>query len=134
MYELYITRRNPPIHSGCRLLAKAARSPSHAADNRHLAWDRVAFGYRAWTGTPLEPPILASVASSVLSTLFAANVNLSFFGSYGRYEGCSHPPVCRPLLDGWVNWSGLATLLRAADRSLEIGAGRLLKNTILWTI
>src|SRR2546428_13950428 len=101
MYELYITRRNPPIHSGCRLLAKAARSPSHAADNRHLAWDRVAFGYRAWTGTPLEPPILASVASSVLSTLFAAKVNLSFFGSYRRYEGCS-PSSCMPASSGWL--------------------------------
>ncbi len=36
--------------------------------------------------------------------------------------------------DGWVNWSGLATLLRAAAMSLEIGAGRLLNEPILWTI
>jgi hypothetical protein len=36
--------------------------------------------------------------------------------------------------DGWVNWSGLATLLRAAAMSLEIGACRLLNEPILWTI
>jgi hypothetical protein len=36
--------------------------------------------------------------------------------------------------NGWVNWSGLATLLRAAATSLEIGAGRLLNEPILWTI
>jgi len=37
--------------------------------------------------TPLELPILAYVASAGVSTLFAANVNLAFFGSYGRLEG-----------------------------------------------
>ena len=37
--------------------------------------------------TPLDLPILAYVASAGLSTLFAANVNLALFGSYGRLEG-----------------------------------------------
>ena len=37
--------------------------------------------------TPLDLPILAYVASAALSTLFAANVNLALFGSYGRLEG-----------------------------------------------
>jgi putative inorganic carbon (HCO3(-)) transporter len=37
--------------------------------------------------TPLDLPILAYVASAGASTLFAANLNLAFFGSYGRLEG-----------------------------------------------
>ncbi len=37
--------------------------------------------------TPLDLPILAYVASAAVSTLFAANASLAFFGSYGRLEG-----------------------------------------------
>lgn len=37
--------------------------------------------------TPLDLPMLAYVVSAGLSTLLAANVNLAFFGSYGRMEG-----------------------------------------------
>ena len=37
--------------------------------------------------TPLDLPIVAYVASAVVSTLFSANVNLAVFGSYGRGEG-----------------------------------------------
>ena len=37
--------------------------------------------------TPLDLPIVAYVASAGVSTLFAANVNLAVFGSYGRAEG-----------------------------------------------
>jgi O-antigen ligase len=37
--------------------------------------------------TPLDLPIVAYVASAGVSTLFAANVNLAIFGSYGRAEG-----------------------------------------------
>jgi O-antigen ligase len=37
--------------------------------------------------TPLDLPIVAYVVSAGVSTLFAANVNLAIFGSYGRVEG-----------------------------------------------
>ncbi len=37
--------------------------------------------------TPLDLPMLAYVASAGVSTVFAANANLAFFGSYGRLEG-----------------------------------------------
>jgi putative inorganic carbon (HCO3(-)) transporter len=37
--------------------------------------------------TPLDLPMLAYVASAGVSTLFAANVNLAFFGASGRLEG-----------------------------------------------
>ena len=37
--------------------------------------------------TPLDLPILAYVMSAGVSTVFAANANLAFFGAYGRLEG-----------------------------------------------
>ena len=37
--------------------------------------------------TPLDVPLLAFVASAVLSTLFAYNQNVALFGTYARYDG-----------------------------------------------
>src|SRR5258708_21351977 len=37
--------------------------------------------------TPLDWPLLAFVASAVLSTLFAENLNVAVFGIYSRYDG-----------------------------------------------
>ena len=37
--------------------------------------------------TPIDLPILACVISAGVSTVFAANANLAFFGAYGRSEG-----------------------------------------------
>jgi len=37
--------------------------------------------------TPLDVPLLAFVASAVLSTLFAYNRNVALFGTYARYDG-----------------------------------------------
>src|SRR5258708_396027 len=37
--------------------------------------------------TPLDWPLLAFVASAVLSTLFAENLNAAVFGIYSRYDG-----------------------------------------------
>jgi len=37
--------------------------------------------------TPLDLPLLAFVASAVLSTVVAENQNVAIFGTYGRYDG-----------------------------------------------
>lgn len=37
--------------------------------------------------SPVELPLQAFVASGVLSTLFAVNVNVAIFGTYSRYDG-----------------------------------------------
>ena len=37
--------------------------------------------------TPLDLPLIALIASAVLSTLFAENQNVAIFGTYSRYDG-----------------------------------------------
>ena len=37
--------------------------------------------------TPLDLPILAFLASALVSTIFSVNRNVALFGTYGRYEG-----------------------------------------------
>src|SRR5882672_327846 len=49
-----------------------------------IRWARAELEIRR---TPLDLPILAYVASAGVSTMFAANANLAFFGAYGRMEG-----------------------------------------------
>src|SRR6266850_788805 len=49
-----------------------------------IRWARTELEIRR---TPFDLPILAYVASAGVSTMFAANANLAFFGAYGRMEG-----------------------------------------------
>ena len=37
--------------------------------------------------SPLDLPLLASIASALLSTVFAFNQNVAVFGTYSRYDG-----------------------------------------------
>jgi putative inorganic carbon (HCO3(-)) transporter len=49
-----------------------------------VRWLRADLKFRR---TPLDLPILAYVASAAVSTIFAANPSVAFFGSFGRLEG-----------------------------------------------
>jgi putative inorganic carbon (HCO3(-)) transporter len=44
-------------------------------------------GTVTWKRTPLELPLLAFIGSAALSTVFAINRNVAFFGTYDRWEG-----------------------------------------------
>jgi putative inorganic carbon (HCO3(-)) transporter len=44
-------------------------------------------GTVTWKRTPLDLPLLAFIGSAALSTVFAINRNVSFFGTYDRWEG-----------------------------------------------
>jgi putative inorganic carbon (HCO3(-)) transporter len=44
-------------------------------------------GVVTWKRTALDLPLLAVVGSAAISTLFAVNRNLAFFGTYSRWEG-----------------------------------------------
>jgi putative inorganic carbon (HCO3(-)) transporter len=72
--------------------------------------------------TPLDLPILAYVASAGLSTSFAANVNLAFFGSYGRLEGFVTIATYAALY--WLTVQSVSSPLegRAVFRALLAGA------------
>ena len=53
-----------------------------------LVFARVmATGSLAVKRTPLDIPLVAFLASAALSSLFAENLNVALFGTYGRYDG-----------------------------------------------
>jgi O-antigen ligase len=72
--------------------------------------------------TPLDLPILAYIASAGLSTAFATNVNLAFFGSYGRMEGFLTIATYAALF--WLTVQSVSNPLegRAVVRALLAGA------------
>src|SRR5258708_4280940 len=60
--------------------------------------------------TPLDCPLLAFVASAVLSTVFAENLNVAVFGIYSRYDGLLTIVTYAPLF-----WLAVQTLRGPAD-------------------
>ena len=60
--------------------------------------------------TPLDWPLLAFVASAVLSTVFAENLNVAVFGIYSRYDGLLTILTYAALL-----WLAVQTLRGPAD-------------------
>ena len=79
-------------------------------------------GEQRFRRTPLDLPILAYVASAGMSTVFAANVNLALFGSYGRLEG--FVTIATYALLFWLTAQSLsnAAEARGVVRALMAGA------------
>ena len=71
----------------------------------------------AITRTPLDIPILAFIASAAISTLFAENVNVGFFGTYARYDGLLTFSIYASLF-----WLSLQSLAGADDARAVIRA------------
>lgn len=79
-------------------------------------------GEMTFKRTPLDLPMLAYVASAGVSTLFAANMNLAFFGAHGRLEGLLTIATYAVLF--WLTFQSLtnAAEARAVFRALLAGA------------
>jgi O-antigen ligase len=78
--------------------------------------------------TPLDLPILAYVASAGVSTLFAANMNLAFFGSNGRLEGFLTIATYAALF--WLTLQSLSNTAQARGVLKALLAGAFVVATI----
>jgi putative inorganic carbon (HCO3(-)) transporter len=78
--------------------------------------------------TPLDLPILAYVASAGVSTIFAANVNLAFFGTYGRLEGFLTIATYSALF--WLTAQAIPNLVEARNVLRALLAGALVVSVV----
>src|ERR1700737_863035 len=67
-------------------------------------------GTVTWKRTPLDLPLLAFIGSAALSTIFAINRNVGFFGTYDRWEG-----LLTVATYGLVFWLAVQLLSGEAD-------------------